>query len=263
MIAKRSPRHGTRTRLNQLLSGNISDSQYITYMTKRYESSKVSNRSGYLRDSPRDLLTKERGNDRRPEGNYFDSNRRLCFDLVFTGPPTILVRPQSQQVKAGGIASFYCTAEGAPPPQIHWRKNGKRVSQSQSRYLVHNYENGALLRIEPVRPIRDNTLYECLAENGVGDAVSAEAQLRVYEGKWEGSNLFSERNRNPDQRSLNGFVDRTYTYIHPCTYASQPASQRASRGGNFASASSRSCAHRRHRRTAINVTALANGVVEI
>ncbi|KAK9293587.1 hypothetical protein QLX08_011511 [Tetragonisca angustula] len=131
MIAKRSPRHGTRTRLNQLLSGNISDSQYITYMTS---------------------------------------------------PPTILVRPQSQQVKAGGIASFYCTAEGAPPPQIHWRKNGKRVSQSQSRYLVHNYENGALLRIEPVRPIRDNTLYECLAENGVGDAVSAEAQLRVYEG---------------------------------------------------------------------------------
>ena len=50
---------------------------------------------------------------------------------------------------------------------------------------MHNYENGALLRIEPVRPIRDNTLYECLAENGVGDAVSAEAQLRVYEGKWK------------------------------------------------------------------------------
>ncbi|XP_029041866.1 tyrosine-protein phosphatase Lar isoform X4 [Osmia bicornis bicornis] len=99
------------------------------------------------------------------------------------GPPTILVRPQSQQVKAGGIASFYCTAEGAPPPQIHWRKNGKRVSPSQSRYLVHNYENGALLRIEPVRSTRDSTLYECVAENGVGDAVSAEAQLKVYEAE--------------------------------------------------------------------------------
>ncbi|KZC05677.1 Receptor-type tyrosine-protein phosphatase delta, partial [Dufourea novaeangliae] len=99
------------------------------------------------------------------------------------GPPTILVRPQSQQVKAGGIASFYCTAEGAPPPQIHWRKNGKKVSQSQSRYLVQNYENGALLRIEPVKPGRDNTQYECLAENGVGDAVSAEAQLKVYEAE--------------------------------------------------------------------------------
>ncbi|KAG7209949.1 hypothetical protein KM043_011542 [Ampulex compressa] len=101
------------------------------------------------------------------------------------GPPTILVRPQSQQVKAGGIASFYCTAEGAPPPQIHWRKNGKRVSQSQSRYLVHTYENGALLRIEPVRSSRDNTMYECLAENGVGDAVSADAQLTVYEAASE------------------------------------------------------------------------------
>ncbi|XP_076680114.1 tyrosine-protein phosphatase Lar isoform X4 [Andrena cerasifolii] len=112
-------------------------------------------------------------------GNISDSQ----YITYMTSPPTILVRPQSQQVKAGGIASFYCTAEGAPPPQIHWRKNGKRVSQSQSRYLVHNYENGALLRIEPVRPIRDNTAYECLAENGVGDAVSSEAQLKVYEAE--------------------------------------------------------------------------------
>jgi len=108
----------------------------------------------------------------------------LAIDPIIAqnnGPPTILVKPQSQQVKAGGIASFYCTAEGAPPPQIHWRKNGKRISQSQSRYVVHQYENGALLRIEPVKPSRDNTNYECLAENGVGDAVSAEATLTGYE----------------------------------------------------------------------------------
>ena len=82
-----------------------------------------------------------------------------------------------------------------------------RAAESQSRYLVHNYENGALLRIEPVRPIRDNTVYECLAENGVGDAVLAEAQLRVYEGKWRIQSLL-EIIGNPDQRSLNGFVDR-------------------------------------------------------
>ncbi|XP_071560755.1 tyrosine-protein phosphatase Lar isoform X5 [Temnothorax nylanderi] len=110
-------------------------------------------------------------------GNISDSH----YITYMTSPPTILVKPQSQQVKAGGIASFYCTAEGAPPPQIHWRKNGKRISQSQSRYVVHQYENGALLRIEPVKPGRDNTNYECLAENGVGDAVSAEATLTGYE----------------------------------------------------------------------------------
>ncbi|XP_011061762.1 PREDICTED: tyrosine-protein phosphatase Lar isoform X9 [Acromyrmex echinatior] len=110
-------------------------------------------------------------------GNISDSH----YITYMTSPPTILVKPQSQQVKAGGIASFYCTAEGAPPPQIHWRKNGKKISQSQSRYVVHQYENGALLRIEPVKPSRDNTNYECLAENGVGDAVSAEATLTGYE----------------------------------------------------------------------------------
>lgn len=41
----------------------------------------------------------------------------------------------------------------------------------------------SLLRIEPVRSGRDDAPYECVAENGVGDAVSAEATLIVYEGK--------------------------------------------------------------------------------
>lgn len=45
-----------------------------------------------------------------------------------TGPPKILVRPRSQQVKAGKIASFYCSADGTPNAQIHWRKNTKRFS---------------------------------------------------------------------------------------------------------------------------------------
>lgn len=58
---------------------------------------------------------------------------RVIF--LFAGPPTILVKPQSQQVKAGGIASFYCTAEGSPPPQIHWRKNSKRISRKSRAYF--------------------------------------------------------------------------------------------------------------------------------
>lgn len=39
----------------------------------------------------------------------------------------------------------------------------------------------SMLRIEPVRAGRDDAPYECVAENGVGDAVSAEAALTVYE----------------------------------------------------------------------------------
>lgn len=55
---------------------------------------------------------------------------------------------------------------------------------TQSRYLVEEFgQDGALLRIEPVRTIRDDATYECVAENGVADAVSAEAVLTVFEGK--------------------------------------------------------------------------------
>lgn len=52
---------------------------------------------------------------------------------------------------------------------------------------------GALLRIEPVRAGRDDALYECVAENGVGDAVSAEASLNVINGK--SFYLFIDRNK--------------------------------------------------------------------
>lgn len=41
-----------------------------------------------------------------------------------------------------------------------------------------------MLRIEPVRAGRDDAPYECIAENGVGDAVSSEATLTVYEGDY-------------------------------------------------------------------------------
>ncbi|XP_020708529.1 tyrosine-protein phosphatase Lar isoform X6 [Athalia rosae] len=110
-------------------------------------------------------------------GNFSD----LSYIHYLTHPPEILRRPISQQVKAGGIASFYCDARGDPQPQIQWRKNGKKLTQSQPRYLVQSYPGGAFMRIEPVRDVRDDATYECVAENGVGDAVSAEAQLVVHE----------------------------------------------------------------------------------
>ncbi|XP_063535444.1 tyrosine-protein phosphatase Lar isoform X2 [Cydia strobilella] len=103
-------------------------------------------------------------------------------------PPEITIRPRNLQVRANGIAAFYCAARGDPVPNIQWRKNGKRVSSMQSRYQVSAMEqvtevgaNGAVLRIEPVRAQRDDATYECVAENGVGDAVTAVATLTVFE----------------------------------------------------------------------------------
>ena len=38
------------------------------------------------------------------------------------------------------------------------------------------------MRIEPTRKKRDDSVFECVAENGVGDEVSAKAQLQVIDG---------------------------------------------------------------------------------
>ena len=46
--------------------------------------------------------------------------------------------------------------------------------------------HGSVLRIEPVRAIRDNTTFQCVANNGVGDVSEATATLTVYpEGSGE------------------------------------------------------------------------------
>uniref|UniRef100_A0A1B0AAI5 Ig-like domain-containing protein n=1 Tax=Glossina pallidipes TaxID=7398 RepID=A0A1B0AAI5_GLOPL len=82
-------------------------------------------------------------------------------------PPEIIKKPQNQGVRVGGVASFYCAARGDPPPSIVWRKNGKKVSGTQSRYTVLEQTGGvSILRIEPVRAGRDDAPYECVAENG-------------------------------------------------------------------------------------------------
>lgn len=102
--------------------------------------------------------------------------------LQRTDPPEIIKRPSNQAVRVGGVASFYCAARGDPVPSIVWRKSGKKVSGTQTRYSVSQINGQSILRIEPVRAGRDEAPYECVAENGVGDAVSAEASLSVYEG---------------------------------------------------------------------------------
>ena len=49
--------------------------------------------------------------------------------------------------------------------------------------MVTDLNGGSLLRIEPVRKKQEDTEFECVAENGVGDPVSVRAHLHVYDGK--------------------------------------------------------------------------------
>lgn len=42
----------------------------------------------------------------------------------------------------------------------------------------------SVLRIESAKTGKDDAKYECVAENGVGDAVVASAMLSIYPGKF-------------------------------------------------------------------------------
>lgn len=70
---------------------------------------------------------------------FFSSKTHFPFWFCFSGPPQITLRPRNQQVKEGGIAIFYCAASGDPQPELQWRKNGKKLPGTQSRYIVKNF----------------------------------------------------------------------------------------------------------------------------
>ena len=99
-----------------------------------------------------------------------------------TDAPRLTAVLRDQRVVDGGIASFLCRASGNPVPEVYWRRAGRRVSVGRQRYTVVAVPlGGSLLRIEPVKAARDDdTAVECVAENGVGEPVSATARLHVY-----------------------------------------------------------------------------------
>lgn len=105
--------------------------------------------------------------------------------------PRMTVLPRDQRVIDGAIASFQCRASGNPVPQVYWRRAGRRVSVGRQRYTVVAAPlGGSLLRIEPVKAARDDdSSVECVAENGVGDPVTATARLHVYRDE-EGQLVF-------------------------------------------------------------------------
>jgi receptor-type tyrosine-protein phosphatase F len=117
--------------------------------------------------------------------NYLVTLFLLCAtgSAQASDPPVIKEAPTSQKVKAGGIVAFTCIATGDPTPHITWRKNGNTVTYATSRYQINDFTGGSLLRIEPVRKKREDSEFECVAENGVGDPVSAKATLEVYDEK--------------------------------------------------------------------------------
>ena len=82
-----------------------------------------------------------------------------------------------------GAVTLMCRASGHPTPDVYWRRAGRRIPANHRRYTVMTGQQGGgvtLLRIEPARPRRDDRVFECVAENGVGDPATAAATVHVY-----------------------------------------------------------------------------------
>uniref|UniRef100_A0AAQ4PK53 Receptor-type tyrosine-protein phosphatase F n=1 Tax=Gasterosteus aculeatus aculeatus TaxID=481459 RepID=A0AAQ4PK53_GASAC len=103
---------------------------------------------------------------------------RLVLPSHTESMPDFIKSPDDQTGISGGVASFVCQAVGEPKPRITWRKKGKKVSSQ--RFEVTEFDDGSVLRIQPLRTHRDEAIYECTATNSVGE-INTSAKLTVLE----------------------------------------------------------------------------------
>ncbi|KAM6963148.1 protein tyrosine phosphatase receptor type Fa [Aplochiton taeniatus] len=94
--------------------------------------------------------------------------------------PDFLQAPEDQTGISGGVASFVCQATGDPRPRITWMKKGKKVSSQRFEVIEFDDGSGSVLRIQPLRPHRDEAIYECTASSSLGE-ISTSAKLTVLE----------------------------------------------------------------------------------
>lgn len=112
----------------------------------------------------------------------------IIYPPVGGGASWISVYPRDQRVVDSGVVSIFCQAiVGSSPPEIHWRRHGRRIPLHRPRFTIINTTRGSVLRIEPVKAKRDDGPFECRVENDAGEMLgSANATLDIYASAEEG-----------------------------------------------------------------------------
>ncbi|XP_076053538.1 hemicentin-1-like, partial [Oratosquilla oratoria] len=86
-------------------------------------------------------------------------------DVTFIEEPKVLAVEQEVLIKSGDTATLQCYAEGTPPPQVMWFKDGtSRITPMTFIKVEDGY-----LRISGVQE-RDAGTYTCVASNAAGSA---------------------------------------------------------------------------------------------
>ncbi|KAK6188600.1 hypothetical protein SNE40_004745 [Patella caerulea] len=96
-----------------------------------------------------------------------------------SGPPRITQQPKNQKVAEDETVSFFCKASGNPAPSFHWEKGNRKINPRRNRYIVEDSPHLTVLRIAPVKSKKDDAVFTCVADNGLGEA-RANATLEVF-----------------------------------------------------------------------------------
>ncbi|XP_067412192.1 immunoglobulin superfamily DCC subclass member 3 [Emydura macquarii macquarii] len=94
--------------------------------------------------------------------------------LVVQAPAEFVQHPQSISRPVGTTAIFTCLAQGEPPPQITWLKNGQLLQPTEHIKLKNNNSSLTIYGISQ----EDEAIYQCIAENSAGSS-QASARLTV------------------------------------------------------------------------------------
>lgn len=90
-----------------------------------------------------------------------------------TGPPRIIVQPESQAVYVGESAMFAVVADGAPPLSYQWRRDNVSVPGLTSATFAVLADDST----------SDQADYQAVVYNAAGSTVSSVARLRIFERK--------------------------------------------------------------------------------
>lgn len=144
------------------------------------------------------LVDKKKTNDKLDLFIYFVVYNLILvqlwpFDLIRTvecvpkrkelAPKVLYLRPSNVTILAKGDAIYECSVLSYPSAHIIWRKNGKKLSESNKKFRIIHGSNVSFLRVTDASYSFNNLLnITCCAENNQGSA-EASAVLHVIPEK--------------------------------------------------------------------------------
>jgi len=95
-----------------------------------------------------------------------------CWYFLITDQPEIITHPQNVTTTAGENVTLYCDDNGNPAPTFSWNKDGSPVNTTANPRITFSADKKNLT-ITKVQKEDSGSQYQCVANNGIGQAVTS------------------------------------------------------------------------------------------